>query len=155
MSNPSAAHIRHTPREADLGLRTLSNESGLSLSVLPNGCLFAIEDRRAGGTIMINQVLGSALGGGIARLYLRIGTRAAHRPGGRPRCATSSSGVAADRFVWAGATDGIRHETVLRLHRRESLWLWRVAVTNTTAVDPRLRRDPCPGRRAWPRAASS
>src|SRR5438094_2566001 len=73
MTDPAAAHIRHTPREGDLGLRTVSNESGLAVSVLPNGCLFAIENRRENGTVMINQVLGSALGGGIARLYLRIG----------------------------------------------------------------------------------
>ena len=133
MSNPPAARIRHTPREADLGLRTLSNESGLSVSVLPNGCLFAIEDRRAGGTLMINQILGSALGGGIARLYLRIGAEPLIREAVGP-AADVEFGVAPDRFVWAGETEGIRHETVLQLHARESLWLWRVAITNTTAA---------------------
>src|SRR5436189_3976730 len=121
MNNPAAVRISHTPREADLGLRTLSNETGLSISVLPNGCLFAIEDRRAGGTIMINQVLGSALGGGIARLYLRFGSRRFIRQTVGPT-ADVEFGAAADRVVWAGETEGIRHETVLGLHARESLW---------------------------------
>ncbi len=37
--------IRHfeTPREDALGLQRLTNVAGLSLAVLPNGCLFAIE----------------------------------------------------------------------------------------------------------------
>jgi len=30
-----------TPREGDLGLRRIANETGLSISVLPNGAVFA------------------------------------------------------------------------------------------------------------------
>ncbi|MGB6697292.1 MAG: hypothetical protein WBE80_00820, partial [Methylocella sp.] len=62
-----------TPRDNNLGLRRIENRAGLSVSVLPNGCIFAIEHRREDGTTMINQLLGSPVDGGIARLYLRIG----------------------------------------------------------------------------------
>ena len=62
-----------TPREADLGLRRIENVSGLSISVLPNGCLFAFEHRHQRGQTLINQIQGSPLDGGIARLLLRAG----------------------------------------------------------------------------------
>ena len=62
-----------TPREDDLGLRRISNLSGLSISVLPNGCVFAFEHQHERGRTLINQVHGSPLQGGIARLYLRVG----------------------------------------------------------------------------------
>ena len=76
-----------TPRESDLGLHQIENRAGLSISVLPNGCIFAIEHRRPGGATMFNQLLGSPIDGGIARLYLRIGG-AAHflREVGVTRC---------------------------------------------------------------------
>src|SRR5260221_11170638 len=112
MTDPIADPIRRTPREADLGLRTVSNESGLSLSVLPNGCLFAIEDRRENGTVMINQVLGSALAGGIARLYLCVGPHIVQAVG---PAAAVEFGAAPDRFVWAGESASVRHEVTLVL----------------------------------------
>ena len=66
-----------TPRERDLGLRRIANRAGLSISVLPNGCVFAIEHEHERGRTLINQVHGSPLGGGIARLFLRLGAGAA------------------------------------------------------------------------------
>ncbi len=62
-----------TPRDSDLGLRRLANSAGLSISVLPNGCIFAIEHQNAGGCTLLNQVLGSPIDGGTARVYLRTG----------------------------------------------------------------------------------
>ena len=67
-----------TPRDSDLGLRRLENSVGLSISALPNGCIFAIEHKATGGSTMLNQVLGSPVGGGIARFYLRTGRPAPH-----------------------------------------------------------------------------
>jgi cellobiose phosphorylase len=130
-----AADIRRTPREADLGLRTISNKAGLAISVLPNGCLFAIEERREGGPLMINQILGTALGGGIARLYLRTGPKPdieAVGPAADVEC-----GAGADRFVWRGEVEGIAYSTTLWLHPEEPLWLWQVAVTNNTGAPQR------------------
>src|SRR5437763_17133220 len=110
MSTPPAADIRRTPRDADLGLRTISNQTGLALSARPNGCLFAIEDRREAGTVMINQVLGSAIGGGIARLYLRVGPEPRILEAVGPGAAVAF-GLLPDRFLWEGETGGLRHET--------------------------------------------
>ena len=62
-----------TPRDSDLGCRQIANRMGLSASVLPNGSLFAIEHESERRRIMLNQVLGSPVHGGIGRLYLRIG----------------------------------------------------------------------------------
>src|SRR5437868_10885855 len=81
---------------------------------------------------MINQVLGSALGGGIARIYLRAGAERRILEAVGP-AADVAFGAASDRFVWTGEAEGIRHATTLWLHPRESLWLWRIAVTNATA----------------------
>lgn len=61
------------PRREELGLFTISNGSGLSISALPNGTLFAIEYADALGSVQINQIRGSPLVGGIGRLYLRVG----------------------------------------------------------------------------------
>src|SRR3954447_24263957 len=98
----SDSDARTLPRAGDLGLRRIANGAGLSVSVLPNGSVFAIEHQHDSGRIMINQVLGSTLQGGIGRLLLRLG-------GPSPRnldlccaAATIDIGVGADRIVWAG-----------------------------------------------------
>jgi 1,2-beta-oligoglucan phosphorylase len=121
-----------TPRERDLGLYRIENRAGLSISVLPNGGVFAIEHRREDGTTMINQLLGSPVDGGIARLYLRIGgatpiSVAAVGIGGKGRF-----GAAGDRFVWEGETSGLRHRVTLSLHPRDTAWLWCLEVMNTS-----------------------
>src|SRR5438093_4547645 len=72
MTNP-VLRTWNTPREQDLGLRRTANQAGLSVSVLPNGSVFAIEHRSAHGTILINQLLSSPIEGGIARIFVRIG----------------------------------------------------------------------------------
>ena len=117
-----------TPKESDLGLSRITNGSALSIAVLPNGCLFAIEHRHESGRTLINQIRGAALDGGLARLYLRV--RAPERrvaeivgPGAHVALA-----VADDRFTWTGETGGLRHEVTLWLHPVQRLWLWRVAV---------------------------
>ena len=124
------------PARADLGLRRIANQAGLSISVLPNGCVFAIEHRHERGRTMINQVLGSPLDGGIGRLFLRLGgpepmVAEAVGPG-----AKVDFGVGDDRFVWDGATGGVRHRVTLWLHPRHNLWLWRVEVANAGDAEP-------------------
>jgi 1,2-beta-oligoglucan phosphorylase len=120
-----------TPRDNNLGLHGIENGAGLSIRILPNGCIFAIEHRREDGTTMINQLLGSPVDGGIARLYLRIGgaapiSVAAAGPGARGRF-----GAAGDRFVWEGETSGLRHRVTLSLHPHDAAWLWCLDVTNS------------------------
>ena len=149
-----AARTFKTPGESDLGLRRITNQSGLSISVLPNGCVFAIEHRHERGRTLINQVQGSPLDGGIARLYLRIrapepAVAEAVGPG-----AKVSFGAAADRFTWDGATSGVRHRVSLWLHPQHQLWLWRVDVANTRAEPWRAMRSSC-RTSAWATVASS
>src|ERR1700730_7118616 len=104
---PSGKRSWTTPRDDNLGLHRIENRAGLSISVLPNGCIFALEHLREDATTMINQLLGSPIDGGIARLYLRIGGAApvaAAGPGAKGRF-----GAADDRFVWEEETHGLRH----------------------------------------------
>ncbi|MGH6812639.1 MAG: GH36-type glycosyl hydrolase domain-containing protein [Methylocella sp.] len=135
-----------TPRESDLGLCRIENRAGLSISVLPNGCIFAFEHRREDATTMINQLLGSPVDGGIDRLYLRIGgaapisIAAAAGPGAKGRF-----GAAGDRFVWEGETSGLRHRVTLSLHPLDAAWLWCLEVTNigeaARTIDATLIQD--------------
>jgi 1,2-beta-oligoglucan phosphorylase len=127
------ARTFETPGESDLGLRRITNPSGLWLSVLPNGCVFAIEHQHERGRTLINQVQGSPLDGGIARLYLRIrGPEPAVAetvgPGAKVRF-----GATADRFTWDSETSSVRHHVSLWLHPQHQLWLWRLDVANTRA----------------------
>jgi cellobiose phosphorylase len=134
MTRPAACPIT-TPRDDDLGLRRITNQTGLSIGVLPNGCVFAIEHQHDGGRTMVNQVLGSALQGGIARLYFRA--RAPERfiaqavgPG-----AKVDFGGGDDRFAWQGETGGMRHRVVLWLHPQHHVWLWRLELVNSRKVE--------------------
>jgi len=124
-----------TPREDGLGLARLANAAGIRIAVLPNGCLFALEHEDSPHRILINQVLGSPVGGGIMRLLLRIG-------GGVPRTveivgpgAHVAFGADEDRFVWTGQTGDLAHRVTLWLHPEQPLWLWRVEATNAGGVD--------------------
>ena len=131
----SGARSCTTPRDSDLGLRRLANSAGLSISVLPNGCIFAIEHQNAGGCTLLNQVLGSPIDGSIARIYLRIGgpeplITQVQGPGAKIRF-----GVTADRFVWDGEMGGVHHRMTLWLHSRENVWLWHLELANLHQTD--------------------
>lgn len=118
------------PRDADLGLTRLTSRSGLAISLLPNGTVFAIAHTLGDRGVMINQVLGSPLGGGIGGLHLRIGGAA---PAVLALTASRTNGLigaAADRFVWQGKAQGLRHRTTLRLHPAQATWFWRIEVEN-------------------------
>ncbi len=123
-----------TPRESDLGLRRISSSAGLTVSVLPNSALFAIEHQSERGRIMLNLIPGSPVEGGIGRLILRIG-------GDRPRtieimgpAAKVRFGAGPDRFVWEGETDDLRHRVTLWLAPDNPVWLWQIEVTSTGGV---------------------
>jgi cellobiose phosphorylase len=114
----------------DLALKQLRNRSGLVISLLPNGAIFAIEHLRRGRRIMINQSLGSPVAGGMGRVCLRIGGSeplVLSLAGAEAHCRV---GVAANRCVWQGEIRGVRYRVTLRLHARQNLWLWHVEVSN-------------------------
>ena len=54
--------------ESAFQLRSISAANELKISVLANGCIYAIECKG----ILINQLLASPLAGGIQRIYLRV-----------------------------------------------------------------------------------
>ena len=122
-----------TSREEDYGLRRIANQSGLSISVLPNGCVFAIEHQHEHGRTLINQVHGSPIHGGIARLYLRVGATKPAVAEAVGAGAEHGFGAANDRFTWEGEAAGLRYGVALWLHPRHNLWLWRVKVENAGA----------------------
>jgi len=130
----SGARTCTTPRDGDLGLRHVTNAAGLAVSVLPNGSLFAIEHRHERGRIMLNQVLGSPIGGGIARLYLRIGGREPRTVRAGPGTADRFAAVG-DRLVWEGKSAGLQHRVTLWLHARSNVWLWHLELANRGTVD--------------------
>ncbi|HYC25801.1 MAG TPA: cellobiose phosphorylase, partial [Roseiarcus sp.] len=134
MSDPTPARFV-TPRQDDLGLRRIANQTGLSISLLPGGAIFAIEHARDDRRVMINQVLGSPVGGGMGRLLLRIGGAAptiAPVIGAEVR---GRVGAAEDRFAWEGERAGARHRASLWLHPLSNLWLWRLEVHNRSRKD--------------------
>ena len=128
MTNP-AVRTWNTPNE-HLGLRRIANRAGISVSVLPNGSVFAIEQRNADRAILVNQLLASPVEGGIARIFVRIG-------GSKPLIAEAVGpranvrvGVAGDRIVWDGETGGVRHRTTLSLQPDEAAWVWHLQLSN-------------------------
>lgn len=120
----------NTPRE-HLGLRRIVNRAGVSIGVLSNGSVFAIEHRENGyGPTLINQMLSSPIEGGIARIFVRVG-------GAEPLIveafgprANVRLGLAEDRAVWEGETGGVRHRLTLTLQPDEPAWVWHVQLLN-------------------------
>ena len=150
----SAVRRFTTPGEDDLGARVITNLSGLAISLLPNGGLFAIEHRHKRGRTRLNLVEGSPLDGGIARLYLRVRAPEPALTMAAGANADIRFGANVDRFVWRGATKDVRHDVSLWLHPRQPLWLWRMDIVNdgTAAVtcDALLVQDVGLGERGFP-----
>jgi 1,2-beta-oligoglucan phosphorylase len=122
-----------TPRRAELALRRIGNTSGLEISLLPNGAIFALEHVEQERRIMINQVLGSPLAGGTASLCLRVGGSPPANLTIAGAAARGQLGVADDRFVWRGDTDGLRYEVSLQVRADQNGWVWRADVHNGRA----------------------
>ncbi|MEO7229705.1 MAG: cellobiose phosphorylase, partial [Candidatus Limnocylindrales bacterium] len=120
----------------------LRNAAGLSVEPLDNGSLFAIRHR----DVMINQVLGSPVEGGVGNVYLRRRTRegiAAHPligPAASSRFRSSGEGA-----IWDGSIDGLDYSCELRLARRTPTWFWTIRLANTTrrrmSLDTVLAQD--------------
>ena len=123
-----------TPREDGLGLLHVVNRVGIDISVAPNGSVFAIEHRTNRAAILINQVLASPIGGGIARIILRSRARASMTRELLGPQARVRMGATADAIVWEGTTRVIRHRVTLRLLPDKMAWLWRIEATNTAAL---------------------
>ena len=107
----------------------LRNRAGLAIELLDNGSLFAIRH----GDLLINQVLGSPIEGGIGNLYVRRRTRDGISsspligPASRSRFQASGGGAA-----WEGAADGLEYACTLRLASNQPTWFWTTRLANTT-----------------------
>jgi hypothetical protein len=125
---PSGKRNWATPCDNNLGLSRIENRAGLSTSVLPNGCIFAIEHRREDRTTMINQLLGSPVDGGIPRLYLRIGGAPPASESAGP--APTSGWRRRQPYCLGRRDERLRHRVTLSLHPRDTAWVWCLEVTN-------------------------
>lgn len=119
-----------TPRVNDLGLVRLTNATGLSVSVLPNGALFALAHVRGDRRILINQVLGSPVGGAMARLFIRRGGSDPATVSVVGSVTGMRVGYADDRIVWEKDEGDLRCQATLWLHPDLDVWLWRVCAVN-------------------------
>lgn len=120
----------------------LRNASGLAIDVLENGSIFAIRH----GDILVNQVLGSPLEGGLGNLFLRRRRRAGIES--LPLLGPAAAGrfrASAEGATWEGSFDGLDYVCTLRLAETDATWFWTVAVANTTArrvsIDVVLAQD--------------
>ncbi len=121
---------------------TLRNRTGLAIELLENGSVFAIRH----GDVLVNQVLGSPVEGGLGNVYLRRRARDGITavpllgPGSPSRFRASGRGAA-----WEGSIDGLDYACTLRLAARRPTWFWDVRLANATgrrvSVDAVLAQD--------------
>jgi 1,2-beta-oligoglucan phosphorylase len=121
---------------------TLANFSGLSISLLENGAVFAIRHDQ----VLVNQVLGSPVEGALGNLYLRRRTQAGITfvplmgPGSDSRFRATQEAA-----TWEGAFEGVSYLVTLRLHPTLPTWFWTVDLVNGTrrhrSMDAILAQD--------------
>ena len=82
------------PRDADLGLRRIANNTGLAAALLPNGALFALSHRvdDKSDPVLVNQVLGRRSPAASAGCCCGSAAAAWSRRSGRRRGCRSGSG---------------------------------------------------------------
>ncbi|HEY6057662.1 MAG TPA: hypothetical protein VIV06_06480 [Candidatus Limnocylindrales bacterium] len=116
--------------------------AGLAIELLENGSLFAIRHR----DVLINQVLGSPVEGGLGNIYLRRRAREGISsfpllgPAAPSRFRASSRAAA-----WEGSVDGLDYTCTLRLAPRRPTWFWTIGLANRTgrrlSLDAVLAQD--------------
>jgi 1,2-beta-oligoglucan phosphorylase len=120
----------------------LRSPAGVAIEILANGSILAIRH----GSVLVNQVLGSPVEGGLGNLYLRRRTRAGMAavpllgPASASRLRTS-----ADAAAWEGSFDGVGYACTLRLAPGQPSWFWTVELENrrrrAVSVDAVLAQD--------------
>ncbi len=120
-----ATRDRQGPAAAEL-----RNGAGLVIELLDNGSLFAIRH----GDVLINQVLGSPVEGGLGNVWVRrrrrngISSFPVLGPAAPSRFRTSVDGA-----VWEGSVDGLDYSCTLRLAPAQPMWFWTLRFANATA----------------------
>lgn len=126
------------PAEADLDLIRLANDSGLAISVSPNGVPFAI---RHGGTL-INRALVSSAENGWFRLLARLTPLA----GGAPQIVDLLDPGAGSTFArlgpeacqWSGQSHDLAIDVTLRLSPIDPAWAWTIECIDTGDAPRRI-----------------
>jgi CRISPR-associated protein Csx3 len=106
---------------------TLGNPSGLVIELLDNGSIAAIRH----GEVLINQVVGGPLEGGLGSIHLRRRTRTG--PASVPLLGPGSASrfrVSADGAAWDGSVDGLEYSCLLRLAAAAPTWFWTIRLRN-------------------------
>jgi len=120
----------------------LRNAADVRIELLDNGSVFAIRH----GAILVNQVLGSPVEGGLGNVYLRRRTRggATFVPLLGPAF-PSRFHADAEAATWEGSFDRLDYTCTLRLDPTAPIWFWTLELTNRTgrhlSVDAVLAQD--------------
>src|SRR3954451_23264323 len=107
----------------------LRNTRGLVFTVLENGSIFTVTHDG----VLINQIPGTPLEGGLGNVYLRRLERdqasfaPVQGPASESTCLISESGIS-----WEGSWRGLDYRCTLRLAPDDTIWFWSLDVTNTT-----------------------
>ena len=125
-------------------LRTVEirNRSGLTIELLDNGSVLAIRH----GDVLVNQVLGSPVEGGIGNLYVRRRSRdgIAWFPVLGPGSPSRFS-LGPDWAAWDGSAEELQYTCTLRLAAEQPIWFWTLELRNgrarRVAVDAVLAQD--------------
>ncbi len=120
----------------------LRNETGLTIELLENGSVFAIRH----GDVLVNQVLGSAIEGGLGNIYVRTRSRTGITSFQLLGPAASSRFGASRRGgIWEGSVDGLDYSCTLRLATGQPTWFWTIRLTNASgkrrSLDAVLAQD--------------
>jgi cellobiose phosphorylase len=138
----AAARVLPIRDRSRLATATLRNSAGVSIELLENGSILAIRH----GDILVNQVLGSPVEGGIGNVYLRRRSSGAIRsfPILGP-AAPSRFRVSPDTAWWDGSGDDLDYVCTLSLAPEQATWFWTIRVRNASTelldVDAVLSQD--------------
>ncbi len=104
---------------------------GVRISATQNGAIHAIES----GDILINQVLGSAFGGGLQRIFLRIHN--AGRIRWQEIVGSNSNGqfeLRDGRLLWSGQAGGLNYRCAAEIHPKGDTWVYSVEIDHSTSA---------------------
>jgi 1,2-beta-oligoglucan phosphorylase len=130
ISSAKMAEPRHIQLADESAFQTfaIAQPNGITLKALPNGSIYSIEHQ----AILINQILGSPLAGGIHRIFLRIfDADAIHSTEIVGPGAASEFSADSDRFLWTGSWHGLDYRCCCWLPPGDqSAWVFQVVVDN-------------------------
>lgn len=113
----------------DIVKSELNNSKGLAFKFLENGSIFSIAHNK----VMINQLLGSPVEGGLGNIYIRRYHQESisYFPVIGP-VSESDFLVGNGVVAWKGQADGLEYICKLQLADDETVWFWNIGIRNIT-----------------------